>query len=226
LQGTNTRLYKGEKYVFKPLDLELKETIYDEHNVLETPVKTKKNDIKCLVVENSIYSKSNEEQELYNWYIEKNADVTITFNAPSHSLKAYEVTGVDSNGNDIVSSTPSKKVTFVTTDVNYCVVNNTSDNKIVIKGKKYVKNTVNYRTENSLLVTGNYYSEVKVPITITDDAAEVSRFLYSLNSRKVSVKFKTLEEPEIGGYYNILGENLNIKSVRHDLNGVYEVEAV
>ena len=38
--------------------------------------------------------------------------------------------------------------------------------------------------------------------------------------------FRTLERLEIGGLYSILGEVLNIKSITHTLNGVYEVEAV
>ena len=50
--------------------------------------------------------------------------------------------------------------------------------------------------------------------------------LYDLYSRKNSIVFKSFEDLEVGGYYNILGENLNIKSKYHDLNGIYEYEAV
>ena len=172
------------------------------------------------------YSKGTEETELYHWYISTTENVLITFSAPMHSLKAYEVTGVDENGNDIISETESRNVNFIKSGANYCIVSNKSSNKIVIKGLGYVDSTVNYVKNNPLIAINEVYEEKTVELTISSNPQEVCNLLYDLYSRKNSIKFNTFQDLEVGGYYNILGENLNIKSKHQTLNGIYEVEAV
>ena len=226
LQGSNIRCYKGEKLVFKPLEAQISDTVLNESNILENPKKTKKQEIRSVVVRKKNYSKSEEELELYHWYISTTENVVITFDLPAHNLKAYEVTGTDEYGQDIVDETESKKVTFIETGANYCVVSNSSSNKIVIKGLGYTESTVSYKKENPLISANEVYKENMLELTISSDAQVVCDLLYELYSRKNSIVFKTFVDVEVGACYSILGENLNIKSKKQTLNGLYEVEAV
>ena len=226
LQGSNIRCYKGEKLVFKPLEMEIRDIALNESNILNKPQKNKKQEIRSVVVKQHNYSKGKEETELYHWYISTTENVRITFSSPMHTLKAYEVTGVDENGQDIISETESQNVTFIETSANYCVVSNKSNNKMVIKGLKYIDSTVDYKKTNPLTAINEVYEEKTVELTISNNPQEVCNLLYDLYSRKNSIKFNTFQDLEVGGYYNILGENLNIKSKHQTLNGIYEVEAV
>lgn len=226
LQGSNIRCYKGEKLVLKPLETQISDIVFDETNIINKPKKNKKQEIRSLTVKQHNYSKGTEETELYHWYISTTENVLITFSAPMHSLKAYEVTGVDENGNDIISETESRNVNFIKSGANYCIVSNKSSNKIVIKGLGYVDSTVNYIKNNPLIAINEVYEEKTVELTISSNPQEVCNLLYDLYSRKNSIKFNTFQDLEVGGYYNILGENLNIKSKHQTLNGIYEVEAV
>lgn len=226
LQGSNIRCYKGEKLVLKPLETQISDIVFDETNIINKPKKNKKQEIRSLTVKQHNYSKGTEETELYHWYISTTENVLITFSAPMHSLKAYEVTGVDENGNDIISETESRNVNFIKSGANYCIVSNKSSNKIVIKGLGYVDSTVNYVKNNPLIAINEVYEEKTIELTISSNPQEVCNLLYDLYSRKNSIKFNTFQDLEVGGYYNILGENLNIKSKHQTLNGIYEVEAV
>lgn len=226
LQGSNIRCYKGEKLVFKPLETQINDIVFNETNIINKPQKNKKQEIRSLTVKQHNYSKGTEETELYHWYISTTENVLITFSAPMHSLKAYEVTGVDENGNDIISETESRNVNFIKSGANYCIVSNKSSNKIVIKGLGYVDSTVNYVKNNPLIAINEVYEEKTVELTISSNPQEVCNLLFDLYSRKNSIKFNTFQDLEVGGYYNILGENLNIKSKHQTLNGIYEVEAV
>ena len=226
LQGSNIRCYKGEKLVFKPLETQISDIILDETNILDKPQKNKKQEIRSVVVKQHNYSKGKEETELYHWYISTTENVRIIFSSPMHTLKAYEVTGVDENGQDIISETESQNVTFIETSANYCVVSNKSNNKMVIKGLNYIDSTVDYKKTNPLTAINEVYEEKTIELTISSNPQEVCNLLYDLYSRKNSIKFNTFQDLEVGGYYNILGENLNIKSKHQTLNGIYEVEAV
>ena len=226
LQGSNIRCYKGEKLVLKPLETQINDIVFNETNIINKPQKNKKQEIRSLTVKQHNYSKGPEETELYHWYISTTENVLITFSAPMHSLKAYEVTGVDENGNDIISETESGNVNFIKSGANYCIVSNKSSNKIVIKGLGYVDSTVNYIKNNPLIAINEVYEEKTVELTISSNPQEVCNLLYDLYSRKNSIKFNTFQDLKVGGYYNILGENLNIKSKHQTLNGIYEVEAV
>lgn len=226
LQGSNVRCYKGEKLVFKPLETKISNTILDETNIVERPQKNKKQGLRSLVVKKKNYSKGTEETELYHWYISTTENVRITFSTPMHSLKAYEVIGVDENDQDIISETESENVTFVDVGVNYCIISNISSNKIVIVGLNYVDSTVSYKKVNPLTAINEIYEEKEIELTISSKPQEVCNLLYDLYSRKNSIIFSTFENLEIGGYYSILGEKLNIKKIQNALNGIYVVEAV
>ena len=226
LQGSNIRCYKGEKLVFKPLETQISYIILDETNILDKPQKNKKQEIRSVVVKQHNYSKGKEETELYHWYISTTENVRITFSSPMHTLKAYEVTGVDENGQDVISETESQNVTFIETSANYCVVSNKSNNKMVIKGLNYIDSTVDYKKTNPLTAINEVYEEKTVELTISNNPQEVCNLLYDLYSRKNSIKFNTFIDVEMGGCYSILGEILNVKSKYQTLNGIYEVEAV
>jgi hypothetical protein len=226
LQGTNTRCLKKEKLYFVPVDLTVKDLILDESNVLSNPIKTKKQEISSMILTTHNYSKGNQETELYHWFLSTSENTKIVFNAPAHKLKAYEVTGVDSDGNETISTTVSKNVEFIETHPNYCIVKSKTTKKIVINGLTYTDNAVEYKKNNNFLLLNNNYAEKKVDLTLISNPQSVCDMLYDLYSRKNSIVFKSFEDLEVGGYYNILGENLNIKSKYHDLNGIYEYEAV
>jgi hypothetical protein len=136
------------------------------------------------------------------------------------------VTGVDSSGNEIISTTVSKNIEFIETHPNYCIVKSKTTKKVVIKGLSYVDSTVEYRTNNQFLLLNNNYAEKKVDLTLISNPRSVCDMLFNLYSRKNSIVFKSFVNLDMGGYYNILGENLNIKSKHHGLNGIYEYEAV
>ena len=226
LQGSNIRCYKSEKLVFKPLESQTRDIILDETNILEKPQKNKKQGIKSFVLKKKNYSKGTEESELYHWYISTTENVRIEFDNPVYNIKAYEVIGVDEDDKEIVSETESQNVTFVDVGVNYCTVSNTSSNKIVIVGLNYVDSTVSYKKANPLTAINEVYEEKEIELTISSSPQKVCNFLYELYSRKNSINFSTFENLEIGGYYSILGEKLNIKKIQNALNGIYVVEAV
>jgi hypothetical protein len=226
LLGSNIRCYKGDKLYFKPFNTTLEDIILDETNIIDKPQKTKKQEIRSVILKNHNYSKGTESVEAYHWYISTTQNVTITFGQPLHSLEAYEVEGVDENGNDIISTQQSTNVTFIKKEANYCIVSNKSSNKIVIKGLKYIDSAVNFEKKNPYMAVMGSYDDINVESTISSNPQEVCNLLYDLYSRKNSINFITFESLKIGGYYNILGENLNIKSIKQSLNGLYEVEAV
>jgi hypothetical protein len=226
LLGSNIRCYKGDKLYFKRFDTTLQGVVLDETNIADKPKKTKKQGVGSVILKNHNYSKGTEFVEAYHWYISTTQNVTITFKEPLHSLEVYEVVGVDENGNDIISTTQSTNVTFIKKDANYCVVSNRSSNKIIIKGLKYIDSTVEFEKKNPYMSITGSYDDITVEATISSNPQEVCDLLYDLYSRKNSIKFITFEELQIGGYYSILGEKLNIKSIKSSLNGLYEVEAI
>lgn len=226
LQGTNIRCYKGAKLVFKALESTTMALELNESNIVDKPKKTKKQEIQSVTVNQRTYSRGTESAEAYHWYISTTNDVQINFSEPLHSLEAYEVIGVDQDNNDIVDENPSNNVTFVVRGDNYCVVRNSTANKVVIKGLKYVTSTVEYKKINPLTAINENYTNITLELTISSNPQSVCDLLYDLYSRKNSIEFITIEPVEIGKHYSILGENLNIKSIKNSLNGLYEVEAV
>ena len=226
LQGTNTRCYKGKKLVFKPIESVVQDLLFDESNIVERPKKTKKQEIRSVKVKQHNYSMGTEETELFHWYLSTTENTTITFSNPMHSLVAYEVIGEDENGQDIISETESESVHFVSQGVNYVTVSNSSENKIVIIGKKYIDSSSSYERKNPLVSANELYSEIVVDLTIYSNSKSVCDLLFDLYSRKNSIQFKTIEAPKVGCLYNVLGENIHISKVVNTLTGVYEVEAM
>jgi hypothetical protein len=226
LQGSSIRCYKKESLVFKPLETQTRDVVLDEKNIIDKPQKIKKQEIKNMVINSHNYSKGKEEVEAYNWYISTTENVRITFAEPLHSVKAYEVTGVDEYGQDTVSENPSSNVIFIETGANYVLISNKSSNKIVIRGLKYTDSVVKLKRTNSIVAVNESYEDKEIDLTISDNPWAVCELLYALHSRKNSIIFNTIQDVEAGGFYSILGERLHIKKKRQTLNGVYEVEAV
>ena len=166
-------------------------------------------------------------EELYHWYIAKNKKVKITFSSPHANLKAYEVTGKNADGDDVISGTPSSNVFFDKKEANYCVVVNKSSNKIVIIGNKYEDTTVEYISESAELADNDEASEVSYETYIcTDDPQAICDELLEQNNRRTKITFSTLDRPKIGKAYNILGDVMVVTKVTDTLTGVYEVEAI
>ena len=172
------------------------------------------------------YSKGTEETEIHHWYLSKTEPTMITFSKPAHTLKAFEVVGTDNSGNDIVSETESENVTFTETGANYCVVENSSDNKIVIIGIGYTDSSMELKKTNSVIGRNQLYKDYTVDITLHGNTEETLNLLFDLYSRKDTVRFKTIEDIDVGGLYNILGSIYHVKKKKNTLDGVYEVEAV
>ena len=226
LQAANLRCYKAHRLVFAPLETDVRTEVLDETNILGDP-KIKENEpIRSVEVNFHNYSKISDETELYHWYVAQNENVQITFSSPAHSLSAYEVTGVDSNGQDIISTKISENVRFVEVGANYCVIYNTSPNKIVIKGKGYADSTASVKISNKFVLRDEVYSDIIINMTIHGDVEKTCQIAYNQYAKRNSIKFKTLQDLKIGGLYSILGESYYIKRKKTNLDGLYEVEAV
>lgn len=223
-RASNVRVVKGDKLYLKPISTEPVGE-YTEENIIDSPTKTKNQEAKSVKLVQHNYSKGNEEYEVYHWYIARTYDPIITSSYPVYNYKAYEVTGQDENGEDIVSSTESKNVSFVETNANYVKVHCTTNNKVVIKALKYAESTVDYTKTSQYISSTEQYQEVTVDnLTIMSDHTAVLNTLFDVYTRKVSYSMQTLEKPQIGAVYDILGTGNNITKITNTLNGVYEVE--
>jgi hypothetical protein len=226
LLAANLRLYRSNCLVFKSLESAVREEIFDQTNILENPQKTKKQPVRAVTVKYHNYSKGTEETEIHHWYLSKTEPTMITFSKPAHTLKAFEVIGTDDSGNDIVSESESENVTFTEIGANYCVVENASDNKIVIIGIGYADSSMELKKTNSVIGRNQLYKDYTVDITLHGNTEETLNLLFDMYSRKDSIRFKTINDVEVGGLYNILGSLYHIKKKKNTLDGVYEVEAV
>jgi hypothetical protein len=200
---------------------------YKEANIVGSPKYDKTDLVKSVTLKLHKLSQVKDTEELYHWYIAKNKKVKITFSSPHANLKAYEVTGKNADGDDVISGTPSKNVTFEKKEANYCVVVNKSSNKIVIVGNKYEDTTVEYVSKSAELADNDEASEVSYETYIcTDDPQAICDELLEQNNRRTKITFSTLDRPKIGKAYNILGKVMVITKVTDTLTGVYEVEAI
>lgn len=223
-RASNIRVIKGEKLYLKPISTDSVGS-YTEETVVESPTKTKNQEVKSVKLVQHNYSKGTEEYEVYHWYIATTYDPIITSSYPVYNYKAYEVTGVDENGEDIVSETESKNVSFVETNANYVKVHCTTQNKVVIKALKYAESTVDYTKTSQYISSTEQYQEVTVDdITIMSDHTAVLNTLFDIYTRKVSYSMQTINKPNIGAFYDILGTGNNITKITNTLSGVYEVE--
>lgn len=226
LLAANLRCYKGERLVFAPIETETRPEIFNEENIVGEPKITNNEAIRSVKVEYHTYSKSDDESEVHRWYIAQNENVELTFDGPFYGYSAYEVTGVDENGFDIISENVSKNVRFVETGANYCVVYNTSPNKILIRAKRYEDSKSTYDVVNKFVLRHEVYEDIVIDMQLHGDYEKTCQMLYDLYAKKNSIAFKTLQEPVVGGLYNILGQDYYIKKKKTSLDGIYEVEAV
>ncbi len=213
----------------EPVPTEPEETAveYTKANIVGQPKYDKTDLVKSVTLKLHKLSQVKDTEELYHWYIEKNKKVKITFSSPHANLKAYEVTGHNVDGDDLVAETPSKNVTFEKKEANYCVVVNKSSNKIVIIGNKYEDTTVEYVSKSAELADNDEASEVSYETYIcTDDPQAICDELLEQNNRRTKITFSTLDRPKIGKAYNILGKVMVITKVTDTLTGIYEVEAI
>lgn len=213
----------------EPVPTEPEETAveYTEANIVGTPKHDKTDLVKSVTLKLHKLSQVKDTEELYHWYIAKNKKVKITFSSPHANLKAYEVTGHNVDGDDLVAETPSKNVTFEKKEANYCVVVNKSSNKIVIVGNKYEDTTVEYVAKSAELEDNDEASEVSYETYIcTDDPQAICDELLEQNNRRTKITFSTLYRPKIGKAYNILGDVMVVTKVTDTLTGVFEVEAI
>lgn len=213
----------------EPVPTEPEETAveYTAANIVGTPKYDKTDLVKSVTLKLHKLSQVKDTEELYHWYIAKNKKVKITFSSPHANLKAYEVTGHNADGDDLVAETPSKNVIFEKKEANYCVVVNKSSNKIVIVGNKYEDTTVEYISKSAELADNDEASDVSYETYIcTDDPQAICDELLAQNNRRTKITFSTLDRPKIGKAYNILGDVMVITKVTDTLTGVYEVEAI
>ena len=234
-RGCNLRVYRGASIVIQPLE-KTGDSVYDRQNIVDAPTVDVRSEIVTLTLQEHNYSKGTEEKELYHWYISKTYPVTITWSDPVHTLKAYEVTGVDENDNDIVSETESTAVTFDKVNANYCVVTNTSDNKIVIRGQLYVDSTVDHTSSESQSQAYDSVSTVTIDNqTILSDASAVLDMLYGIYTRSATVTSQCADVPNAigqkqsapyaGQCADVLGTMRTVTSVNDTLCGLYDMEA-
>lgn len=200
---------------------------YTAANIVGSPKYDKTDLVKSVTLKLHKLSQVKDTEELYHWYIAKNKKVKITFSSPHANLKAYEVTGKNADGDDLVAETPSKNVTFEKKEANYCVVVNKSSNKIVIVGNKYEDTTVEYISKSAELADNDEASEVSYETYIcTDDPQAICDELLEQNNRRTKITFSTLDRPKIGKAYNVFGDIMVVTKVTDTLTGVYEVEAI
>ena len=231
----NLRPYRGASMTIKPIETSVVST-YAQNNIVDAPTIDAQQEQVSVTLKAHNYSKGTEEKELYHWYISKTSPVTITWSDPVHAVKAYEVTGVDENGNDIVSETETSAVTFTARNANYCTVVNTSDNKIVLRGLLYVDSTVEHTKSEEQSQAYDTVNTVTIEDqTILSDAEDVLDVLYDAYTRSATVSCKIIDAPDSTGQRQgvpyagqkawVIDEFRTVASITDNLNGVYEVEA-
>ena len=234
-RGCNLRPYRGASMTIKPIEMS-QSAVLSRANIVDAPTIDTTDEQINLVLQVHHYAKGTEEKEVYHWYISKTYPVTITWSEPVHSIRAYEVTGVDENGNDIVSESESTAVTFSVRNANYCTVKNTSDNKIVIKGLLYTDSTE--ELERSSAPEEVYQTVNTVTIddqTIIGDPETVLDTLYDAYARNATVTAQYVNVPDDNGESQgvphpgqraaVLGAQRTVTSVTDTLCGLYDLEA-
>lgn len=222
LKGTNTRIVKREgKLLFKPIN-EAESVVYTKSNVAENPSVSKTSKIGKLTVLEHKYQKGTEPVDLYNWYLKQgnNTMQLIKFDRPVYKILAYEVTGTDENGFDIIdtSSGSSTNVTFYHAPIsggsdegdenicNHCIIKscNTS-NKVVIRGWEILddSNDNTYYQRANVDSNADYEDIVveDVTITATDGGVkEVAKTLFAIESQRETEDFLVVEvdRPSVG----------------------------
>ena len=220
LKGTNTRIVKREgKLLFKPIN-EAESVVYGKSNVGENPNISKSSKIGKLTVLEHKYQKDTEPIDLYNWYLKQgdNTMQLIKFDEPVYKVLAYEVTGTDENGFDIINPVSSTNITFYHAPIsggsedgdenvcNHCIIKscNTS-NRVVLKGRKIIDDTNDniYYQRTDIDNNADYEDIVIEDVTITaidSGVKEVAKTLFAIESQRQTEDFVVVEvdRPNVG----------------------------
>lgn len=247
-KGTNVRCVKqGGVLVFKPVSSG-NNVDYDDTVIVENPtVKTSQKFGRLTMLEHN-YKRSNEEVELFNWYLKRgeNTMQLIEFSEPVWKIRAYEVTGFDEVAKlDIVSNRDLKDyLTFYhapigdgqnegdETACNYCIIkNNTLANKIIIKGWKISDNTDDYVvSRNSFDVNADYDEIIVEDVTITSGIEDVGKFLFANANQKTEQDFEVVEvdRPQVGNNINtsLVNSPVVIESDKGNVNYNIKISSV
>jgi hypothetical protein len=247
-KGTNVRCVKqGGVLVFKPVSSG-NNVDYDDTVIVENPtVKTSQKVGRLTMLEHN-YKRSNEEVELFNWYLKQgeNTMQLIEFSEPVWKINAYEVTGFDEVTKlDIVSNRDLREeLTYYHAPIgdgqepgdenacNYCIIkNNTLANKIIIKGWKISDNTDDYVvSRNSFDVNADYDEIVVEDVTITSGIADVGKFLFANANQKTEQDFEVVEvdRPQVGDNINtsLVNSPVVIESDKGNINYNIKITAV
>lgn len=222
---SNVRLYKEPKSstiqteAFKLFENTLNDKAYDESNIIADPLFTRNEQISRVVIREHHYAQNNEETEIYHF--KAIADARVTFNEPLWGFRVFEEKtegeSVEVSADQYIIHDPEcNQIKFVTS----------TSFPIIVTAKKYTDSVVEYTSTVGQLAANSDFSEVNLDFYANSEKTqEICDFLLELYLRPYAIKFMTLERPELGGYYNILGYNLNICAVTEKNNGVFEVEA-
>lgn len=206
MQGTNTRCYKqGGKLTFKPIDL-TEVANYTDNDIVVNPTSKSTQKIGKLTFVEHTYTKSNDEVELFNWYLQQgeNTGQIIEFSEPVWKVRAYEVTGTDPDTElDIVSETESQNVIFATspqdegdeTVCNYVEIQACrTSNKIVLVGWSIIDHGKHIEVDRTSKDVNAEYEEIEIDdVTVVSNAKEVAKTLFTLNSLTSKETFSVVE---------------------------------
>lgn len=206
MQGTNTRCYKqGGKLTFKPIDL-TEVANYTDNDIVVNPTSKSTQKIGKLTFVEHTYTKSNDEVELFNWYLQRgeNTGQIIEFSEPVWKVRAYEVTGTDPKTKlDIVSETESEKVIFATspqdegdeTVCNYVEIQACrTSNKVVLIGWTIIDHGKHIEVDRTSKDVNAEYEEIEIDdVTVVSNAKEVAKTLFTLNSLTSKETFSVVE---------------------------------
>ena len=211
-RGTNIRCFKsGSSLAFMPFSLTDTEE-YTDNEIVENPLIKRKQTIGRLNVAEHNYEISNEEVELYNWYLQKgeNTEQIVEFSQPVWKVVPYEVTRTDTEtGMDVVE--PSTNITFLeypsksNNIANHVKIGrlNTA-NKVVLKGYKINDNTTQIvASRDSFDINAEYaeksIDDITLIKTVVDNGKNkkqtqgIANTLFAIESTKVKQTFEVVE---------------------------------
>lgn len=220
-KGANIRCSKlGGNLIFEPLNFG-NNIEYSNNEIIENPSIERKEKVGQLTVIEHNYEISNEEIELFNWYLQQgeNTEQIIEFSEPVWKVVPYEVIGVDpETGLDIISDTVSDNVTFLeypskTNNIcNYVKIGRLStSNKVILKGYKISDGQVNVTASRGSLSDNVEYDQIVIEdITVVKSTIEngknikqtqeIANTLFSIESTSVKQTFEVVnvDMPVVG----------------------------
>lgn len=215
-QGANVRCFKSKgKLYFMPFS-ESNNLSYAMSDTVSTNI-SELQALGKLTIKERNYSIGHEEVELYNWYLQQgeNTEEIVEFSDSVWKVTPYEVVGVDENGNDVISDTPSTNITFLeyptktNTICNYVKVGRqNTKNKIILKGYKLKENTKSVIAERDILDENFNYREIEISDmnlfkategtnSIKMQTQEVANLLFAIEATKSTQTLSVLSEKAI-----------------------------